>query len=112
MDEGTKDVTVADIIDAMERNGYKMARENWVVMNKAETKVLRACALGQAAVNLGIDWKSLALELPHTLKFFIIDLNDSKRLSCEEIAARVRKSGMFKPMMDKVLHLAKRNYNG
>jgi len=63
-----KDVTVADILDAMERNGYKKVKNEFIEYErtydernfvKITDKVLGACAIGQAALNLKLD--------PHTL---------------------------------------------
>lgn len=94
----TKEVTVGEFIDALERNGFRQARGVWIAFNKDDS-VQRACAMGQAAINLGIDYEGLGLRLDIPtrdnlfaggLSSLIMRLNDSKGLSCKAIAEEVR----------------------
>ena len=49
-----KKVTVGDILEAMEKNGYKVNRDG-EFFNYSEDGSVAACAMGQAAINLGVD---------------------------------------------------------
>lgn len=48
----TKTFTIKEIFEAIEHNGFKHLREEWVSYN-AKNKAVGACVLGQAALNLG-----------------------------------------------------------
>lgn len=106
-------VTVADILDAMERNGFRQARNGeWINYNK-DGSVRSACAMGQAVINLGIDLSSFQRALVwnddlQDLKISIIDLNDSELKSCEVIATEMRKR--FSHLLDKQLMLSTSEY--
>lgn len=98
MPDKFKEVTVGDIIDAMERNGFRQARGAWVVLNQ-DGSVRRACAMGQAAINLGIDYEGMGKKLNDVtrpniyvegLSNIIMELNDEIGLSCKAIAEKVR----------------------
>jgi hypothetical protein len=46
-------VSVKDIYEAIEKNGFDHLRQEWLAVDW-ETKKISACVLGQAAINLGI----------------------------------------------------------
>lgn len=93
-------VTVADIIDAMERNGYKQIQGAFIKYDvKNDTYV--GCAIGQAAINLGSHWDDISYELGRIgrdwssnrpyLRDFIVNLNDMEGMSIPRIVQEVRK---------------------
>jgi len=95
-----KEVTVSDILDAIERNGLPKAKGEYFHRDTSE-KIVGACALGQAAFNLDISPSDLDSKLTYikeddvdeyryNLSSYIVDLNDNGNYSFEEIARRVR----------------------
>jgi hypothetical protein len=104
----TKTVTVADILDAMEKNGFKQSRESWITFNK-DGSVQKACALGQAVINLEVDLSAFqAAILSWGLRDNVIELNDHKKLSCKEIAVLMRNKWDY--ILDQRITLLKREY--
>lgn len=93
---------VSNVIDAIEKNGYPQAKSIYIeweqgAPNTDKMYVVGACAIGQAALNLGVPWTDLdyALDNIHLesgkgLSAYIITLNDENGLSCKEIAEQVR----------------------
>lgn len=61
-------VTVEDIVAAMERNGYTKGQKEFIRYND-DNSIKNACALGQAALNLGL--------LPESLYDELNELDDS-----------------------------------
>jgi hypothetical protein len=90
-------VTVRDIVDAIEKNGLQQVTGEYVLFN-ADGKPAGVCALGQASVNLSIDYNSLfaameGIRSPKremNLSDYIIYLNDNRKDSFAEIARKVR----------------------
>lgn len=99
---------VSDVIDAIEKNGYPQLKSIYIEWTSSEpgkvgvfdkTRVAGACAIGQAALNLGISWTEIDAALDDIrlesegkgLSAYIIKLNDENGLSCKEIAAELRK---------------------
>ena len=110
-----------DIIDAIEKNGYKKSKGNYIQMKDGSTPfaylpedltaVVSACAMGQAALNLGITPNELIKTLYkepefqvkkyHTcatkmssylsLPAFIMHLNDEHSYMVASIGKQVRK---------------------
>lgn len=85
-------VTVQDVVNAIRANGVRQARNEYVRYDKSGN-VVSACAIGQAAINLGVDYASLYRALNHDddgkpmgLGSKIISLNDTRRKSLQEIA--------------------------
>lgn len=128
-DPAKKAVTFKEIIDALERNGYTQAFENFFkwetpdeVKNIRPPKIKSACAVGQAAINLDLN----ATSLYHALndqwddilgpKIFwgdrITTLNDEQRLSIKEIAVQIREQIESKRLLDKEFYVSKHNYSG
>ncbi len=94
-----KRVTIRQIIDAIRTNGYEQARGKLVRRSlywngKGPQPFEAACAMGQAAINLGVDAEELDERLfgikidyqTQTLREYIIEENDVMVLSCQEIA--------------------------
>lgn len=93
-------ITLGDFFDAMEKNGWRKATGAYVVRSKNGDKVLRACAYGQAGLNLDIDPTDLA----HRTKLAVMEatkgskhiyseithLNDFTSTSVPNIARKLR----------------------
>lgn len=98
----TKEVTVADFLDAMEKNGYEQAFGSFFPDKPAGTSVTAdysgpACAIGQAMLNLGakqifsIDFREGAKSTAfNALTAFIISANDVEKLPVPEVARKAR----------------------
>jgi len=98
-----KEVTVGEFIDAIEQNGFRQARGEWIRYSDSGY-VNYACAMGQACINLEVSYQDVrgrgfssgvfsdirSDTHEWNLTGYIMDLNDVKRLSCKEIAKRVR----------------------
>lgn len=89
---------VSDVLDAMEKDGYKKARGTFFRSAKREeiswndrNQVVYACAIGQAALNLNIDPALLQHHLGLKLSESIIDLNDDSGRSVRSIAKYLKK---------------------
>lgn len=96
----SKTITLGEFIDAMELNGYPQARGNWVTLTKGGTKVIRACALGQGIINLGLDRQSFEDQF-RQIKFaegfyaqsftaYVMMLNDVRKYSIKTIVRMAR----------------------
>jgi hypothetical protein len=100
--------TIADVIDAIEQNGLTQIYGDFVVTDR-EGKLVGACAVGQAAVNLKIDFQMLVHKLDYftskkrnlPLGTYIVRLNDSEHNSFSEIARKVRQ--YFHPVLKETL---------
>lgn len=88
--------TVAGVVRAIRKNGWEQAFGDWGSSDSG-----KACALGQAAKNLGRDFHDGA-EISEALNQYknadgvglgdyIIRLNDDKHLSLADIAKRVER---------------------
>ena len=82
-------ITVREIADAIEKNGYPHIKNNYITRDKITYEVLGACALGQAALNLGVD-VDVVDSLPFAVE--VISLNDDKGWSLKDIAHYLRES--------------------
>lgn len=87
--------TLNDLVTALELNGYKQGFGHYV--KRSGDKVLSACAMGQAALNIGIDYRRVSrafseIYSPYhgSLSAYIIDLNDNRKLSIKKIGAKIR----------------------
>lgn len=84
---------LSEIIDAIEKNGYPQITGQYVVYDE-ETKVIGACALGQAGLNLGSEgthlFSALHLYGPPGINNNIFRMNDALGMSCKEIAEGLR----------------------
>jgi hypothetical protein len=93
-------LTVRQLLDAIEKNGLPQERGTFVrTSNTFEgwSSVLGACAIGQAALNLGVDWYDLESGFAEVktkgrrlLINSIIGRNDSHGWSYKEIAEYYR----------------------
>lgn len=94
---------VSQVIDAIEQNGYKQIRGSYITWEDSlysprdKDHVVGACALGQAALNLGIGFTDIEGALNEVylgsagnLDEYIIELNDGAGLTCKQIAAEIR----------------------
>lgn len=99
----TKNITLAALFDAMEKNGYEKAKGDYIIYNDIDNKVDSACAYGQAALNLNVDPASLRLSflevyvphpgnssLPWPISDAIVYDNDKTDMSVPEIARKYR----------------------
>ncbi len=109
----TKTITLRDIIQAIKKDGYKQATatllrdgagfpvysDTWRGRGEPVT-FASACAIGQAAVNLGVDAEQLNTILGDisfldngnydtSLRYRIVELNDRLGLSCGDIAEQL-----------------------
>jgi len=89
--------TVAGVARAIRKNGWEQAFNTW-----GDNSSGKACALGQAAKNLGLGDFELGAELSRALNVYknadgvglgdyIINLNDNKRLTLDKIARQIEK---------------------
>jgi hypothetical protein len=85
-----RQLTVGDIIDAIEKNGYPQGFGHYVQKNEYTGAVESACALGQGMLNLGIGQRRITNALGGDIASRIISLNDSHHLPLKEIAKRIR----------------------
>lgn len=107
-----KTITVADVADAIEENGIPQIVGHFT--HSVDGEVIGACAIGQAAINLGVHPKSLQYELDklfnkgdyRALGGQIISWNDSNRYSYKVIANKIRES--FADSLNKELNPTKR----
>jgi hypothetical protein len=111
-------ITVAEFLDALEKNGYKHIRGSFVRETSKLFGLIKekgACALGQAALNLGVYPVSLrdALNKLNYAGDNIIRYNDSyqniigipRLLSYDEIVGKARE--MLSPYMEKKIPVVK-----
>lgn len=91
---------VQDVVDAIRKNGLPQAFEIYIRIDGASGNPIAACAIGQAAVNLGRTAHWIALKLDDIynpknnehLDSYIIRLNDTERLSFAAIADKIEKN--------------------
>jgi len=104
---------VSEVIDAIEKNGYPKIKDVFIQKNprvnilgfKYGSKITGACAIGQAALNLGVFYEDLYRGLNKIQKGFhgslkgrIVELNDYTEMTIPEIAQQVREE--FKDYLD------------
>lgn len=101
------DITLADVVNAIRANGLKQVRHQYVGTG-INGVVTSACALGQAAVNLGVNYNDLYSRLNGlggNIGGTIIRMNDSDGLSFKTIADRIEDT--FKFDLDKKIKTSK-----
>jgi hypothetical protein len=110
-----KKITPEDILDAMERNGYRKANGTFIqikkefkgeytegelrdlagglMLPKSPDHVYAACAMGQAGLNLGVPPARLDLNHYETdvSSSTVFHMNDSKGLPVKTIAKKLKK---------------------
>lgn len=98
----TKTFTLEEILEALGQNNIPVAVGNLLRYSNrpsigSVSVIASACALGQCAINLGVDADKLqgALEIVHTkdgtrLSSYIIEQNDSYKSSPDAVAKKVR----------------------
>ena len=122
---GTRTVTLSQVVEAMEENGYpqgyrhllKDSRESTLDSYKGQ-KIVAACAIGQAGLNLGVGLLALAGAL-HNIKLrtnskeslfdFIVELNDIKEFPVKEIAVKTRKQ--YNKIINKSIEVTEVNFS-
>lgn len=89
-------VTVEDILAALERNGIPKIQGHYfeyvdghITDAVYEKKVVAACAVGQIAINLGVDPEDLNIQFVGLLDD-IVSTNDTSMLSFQEIAKKAK----------------------
>lgn len=94
-------LTLQIIIDAIRKNGLQQAYGRFFELKN--TKIIKACALGQAAINIdpenpkGVEiqlalndiGRYLDLQLDVSLGNYVVDLNDVDKLSFAKIADKL-----------------------
>lgn len=93
----TKTVTLGAIAEAMRRNGYRKAQHAYI--QEEEGGEIRACAIGQAALGLGVQSADLeralrGFDVPREhgqqkLADYIVEQNDRSALTVAEIGVLV-----------------------
>lgn len=106
--------TLGDVFDAIENNGLKQITGEFV--QYSEGKPISACAIGQAAVNLKVDYNKLTNALnrfskPNGLPLGdrIIRMNDKYNANFKNIAKNFRRD--FKHVLDTVLKVEAFNHD-
>jgi len=85
--------TTRDVIEAMERNGYRKANGAFVQFKENSQEVYAACAIGQALLNLGVKPENVeeaAAYLPGALTSSVYDLNDQQKWELKRIVREVK----------------------
>jgi hypothetical protein len=94
-------VTIEELIEAAETNGYVHSRGHWFADSQGQVlhkyskdhPIEQACFMGQIALNLGVHHSDLHSKLNHYfdgLGADIIYWNDSKELEYEDILSRFK----------------------
>ena len=116
-----KEVTVEEVLDAMEKNGYRQAYGRYFEYSDhdVDKPVIAACAMGQAAINLGVRAESLDNFLSKfivdswSMNSYIVEQNDVHHLSPKAIAGLIRtwlaKEG-FTTILDEIEKLEEKEY--
>jgi hypothetical protein len=96
-------VTLATVARAIRKNGWAQVTGEFV--KKQNGKVVGACALGQAGLNLGVDGNNLvgALNEFDNLGEAIIEWNDQNKWTLAQIADRIEKD--WTPYLDRVIEV-------
>lgn len=94
-------VTLATVARAIRKNGWKQITGDYV--KRVNGKIVGACALGQAGLNLGVAGDDLerALNVYNDLGHAIIDWNDENKWTLDQIAERIEKD--WTPYLDEVI---------
>jgi len=79
-------VTGQDIVDAIRKNGYRQAHDGQWIVYDDDMRVIKACAMGQAVLNLGLDLDDFKFHMSPAISSFIMDQNDTRKRSCKTIA--------------------------
>lgn len=104
----TRRVTVRQIIAAIGNNGYPQSKGNLFTTEKDGTPL--ACAMGQGALNLGLDENGVDKALGELgIRSKIVMANDSEGLSCERIALRLQLS-LTEAQKNQSVTIARKNW--
>lgn len=114
----TRTVKVSEILEAIEKNGYKHVRGQWFHSDMTNEGIITkgACIMGQAAINLGIspDFYRELDAVTGGLGSKMIDYNDSplesgryrKYSELKEIARN-----KFRPYLNEIITVEDSKYN-
>ena len=108
----TKTVTFREIFDAMERNGFTQAHDDtWIEYKGDGITIKKACAMGQAVINLGVNIVDFQYELVKfpEIRMNIITLNDSYKKNCAMIAKTMRIA--YESILDESMVLRTHEYS-
>ncbi len=114
----SKLITGRDIIEAIKKNGFNHSRGRWFGKSdkringqyvRGSTVITSACVMGQAAINLGVDYTSLSKGEFNEPTSKMITLNDHRRLSYPELVAEAEK--LFAPYLDTTISAKEKIYN-
>lgn len=98
-------VTLATVARAIRKNGWKQVTGEFI--KKENGKVVGACALGQAALNLGVEGNDLLEALndfdENELGAQIIEWNDTNKWTLAQIADRIEKD--WTPYLNQVIEV-------
>lgn len=101
-----KEITLGQLIDSMEKNGFKQAYGTLMAPKHAGEEITRkkdvgaACALGQGMLNLNIKtlvYKGSIFNF-RKLVDYVANLNDNEKLTPAEIARNIRE--VYKDNLD------------
>lgn len=83
-------VTIEQIIEAIRLGGYTQAYQH-ILQDDEEGNIIDACAIGQAALNLGVSFPSLSVALEeHGLLTHLILWNDVDKKKLPQIARSMK----------------------
>lgn len=98
----TRSVTIQEVVEAIDAAGYPQGFYHAIEWShpteEFEGTIVNACAIGQAALNLGVDPEFFEMYLYEvkarknstlSLRDFIVDLNDEKKFDLPKIAKEV-----------------------
>ena len=106
--------TLGNVIDAIEKNGYEQITGKFIIndpiLKLGKIKIgskTKACAFGQAALNLRIRHQDLWMRIASTyeIRMFpsrVVELNDHLKLSIPEIVKSLREE--YKDRLDVVIN--------
>ena len=100
----TKTLTLGQILDAIEQNGLPQTRDGWFFkgynplfgrirdqnVSADLLTITEACALGQAAINLGVSPVFTVDDAPIDVFDEIVNMNDNSKMTFAEIARYFR----------------------
>jgi hypothetical protein len=114
-------VTVQNIVEAIRLGGYTQGRFHaikWIGDKEFEGDIEDACAVGTAALNLGVDPYHLEAEMKNimlrknsstSMYIFIVEQNDGKKLSLKDISVSIQVK--FKAHLNTILEVPERDYS-
>jgi hypothetical protein len=118
----TRSVTIREVVEAINAAGYPQGFYHAIEWShpteEYEGTIVNACAIGQAALNLGVDPEFLEMYLyevksrknsTFSLREFIVELNDEKKFDLPRIAKEVEVK--FKAKLNEQFAVAVMDYS-